>query len=148
MSHTEHLSTLFSIPIFKHMIWNSNLFCHWNRRHSSCKLQRGIIVCSVRCTNTFIWLWCYIFLINLFYLSIIFSNTISTGFVAITEKKVSLFLFLIEISFFQFDCFYYFKQHKVIVWVILTTYINYLPFTFSEIWFETDSLLTLQPSSL
>ena len=99
MSYTDHLSTLFLISFFKHMIKKSNQRCHWNRHHSSNKRQREIIIFCCCCTNTMIRLCCYICPINLFILSIIWSNTISTGLVATTSKKVSLFF--IEFLFYE-----------------------------------------------
>ena len=67
------------------------LHCHCNRCCFVLKWQISIIVCFVCCIDTLIRLRHYIYSIQLFILSTIFSDKISTGFVSITAKKVSLF---------------------------------------------------------
>ena len=43
-----------------------------------------------------------------------------------TAKKVSLSFFLNQHSFSKFNCFYFFGQHKVILWVIMIMYMRFL----------------------
>ena len=61
-----------------------------------------------------------------FHLSIMFSNTISTDFVSITSKKVSLFLIFYTNLCLWIDCFIISKKHEIIVWVIMTICTHYL----------------------
>ena len=106
--------------LFQSSYSKPTLCCHCNPCCSSCKQQREITVCFVRCVNTLIWLRCYIVLIDLFILSIILLNTISTGFVVITPKKSSLYIVLGGKLCLWLDGFNLFYLHKFIVWVLLT----------------------------
>ena len=148
MRHTDHLSTLVFVSFFKHLIQN-RLSAVTSTIISPVVSdnRQSLFVCFL-CINTMVELSCYIFLLTYSILSIIFSNIISTDFIAITEDKVILFFVFDRKLFLWFNCFYYLEQHKVIVWVILTIYPHYLSSPFSKNWFGTDSHLPLQPWSL
>ena len=97
--HTDHISTWFYISFIIHLFWTPKQWYQCNLSRSSHKWQRAIIDCLVCCITTVIRLRCYIVPINLFYIINCFSNTISTCFVAITAKKVSL-IYIIEQNLF------------------------------------------------
>ena len=97
MSLTNHLSTIFIISFFKNLVWN---------RLSAVNATYVVPVVS---DNRQPWFVFFIVLIHscnyistyiqltYFILSIVFLNTISTGFVVITEKKVSLSFFVLKV---------------------------------------------------
>ena len=77
--------------------------------------------------------------LNYFILSIVFLNTISTGFFSITAKKASLSFFFERNLFLQFDWFYFRYLPNIIVWFIPTIiYIIY-----HSIFRSSDSKLSL-----
>ena len=124
------------IKLFKQLNIKSNIFCHCNRCCFSYNWQQAITIVFVCFVYTLIQIRSYVFLINLFILSIIFSKTTSKGLIDITSKKVSLFFVFYRTLFLR--VFYYFKQHKFIVWFILIISLHDFPFTFSNTWFENQ----------
>ena len=77
-----------------------------------------------------------------FIISTVLLNTIYIDLVSITEKKVSFFC-LKKSCFYNSTVLFFSEQHKVIVCVILTTYLHWFLSPFSKIWFESDSSLPL-----
>ena len=45
----------------------------------------------------------------------------------------------------KFDWYYYLEKNEVVVWVLLTTYLQYLSFHISKSWCKIGSPLTLLP---
>ena len=115
------------IYIIDHFIFQTadskpTLCCHCNICCYSHKWQWEITICFVCCVDTLILLQCYINLINLFNFFNNFSNKISSGFVSITENKVSLFFWERKL-FLRFECFIIFIH-------INSLYESYWPFIY------------------
>ena len=104
--HNDHISTLLYIPFIVNLVWTSKEWYHWNHCSSSLKWQWAIADCVFCCITTIILLRRYIVFINLFYIINFWSKTISTGFFAITVKKLSTFFVLERNLFLRFDLFY------------------------------------------
>ena len=83
------------------------------------------------------------FWLTSFILSIVFPNRISIGFISITENRISLFLFWRKR--FSHDSTDLIIPKKLFHCLSLT---HYLLFHISNSWFEIDSPLILQQSSL
>ena len=126
------------IYLFKHMIWNQ-IF-------SATATVVDPDVCDNRQLSLILFvvfiLWyeygVTYFLLAYFILSIDLSKTISTGLVDIKTKKAILSLVFDHNLFLWFDWIYFFKQHKVIVWVILIISLHCFIFHFSNIWFKNQ----------
>ena len=148
MSCIDHLSTLFLIYFFKHTIWNQ-LSTSIATVVDPVISDKGplLLVLFFSLTHWYYYVVIY-FQLAYFILSKICSNTISTGFVIIIAKKVSLFFAFDQNLFIRFDYFFLLEQDEVIVWVILTVYTHYFSSIFSNILFKTYSLMPLQPELL
>ena len=125
--------------LLKYLIQDRIFYATAYRRHSSRKWQREIIVCFVCCKNTVILLHRYIVFYNLFYFINIFLGHNLYWFFRY-HSKAGKFIFVLE-------------QFPPLIWLILffdvlKVIVYYLSFTFSIIWFKTNYLLTLQPSSI
>ena len=130
------------------MVRTSNQCFHCNHRHSSYKWQPVIIVCFCYLINTLIQLWHHKLMVKLFY----FMNRLpkhNCYWLRCYHRKEGKFIICFDQKLFiQIDCFYFFEQHKVIVCVILTIYLYWFLFPFSNIWFKTILRCHYIPSSL
>ena len=122
--------------LFQSSDFKRTLYWHCNRCFSNRESQLSTTVGFVLYITTLIWLRCYIFSINLFDLSTVCPNTISTGFVTITESKVSFFCLWVKVVP-AIKWSYYVKNYEVIGWLSITIHLHYLSFHISNTWFET-----------
>ena len=142
-SYRIFIHIMIYISLFKHLIRKSSLFWHFNRHLFSCKWQLEIPIDFICCIYTMIQIRCY-YLITYFISSIIFSNTISSGLICITGKKVSLFC-LWSIFFHNSIFFNNIKSLYESYWAFI--YIVFYSF-FQTYDLEFKSFLPLKPSSL
>ena len=123
--------------MFQEYYSKQTLHCHINHRCSSSTRQRKIMVCFVCCIDTLIWLRCYIYFINLFILSMVFLNTISTYFVSITAKNM---FFLVWILFMQFDWLNFFVNKMNLLSELYWPFICMIHYLFFQTYDLTPTL--------
>ena len=73
--------------LFQKYMWKPTLYWHCKHCSSSCKGLWAIIVCFVSFIDKLMQFCSYIYSINLFYLSIAWLNTISTGFFLSQQRR-------------------------------------------------------------
>ena len=128
---------------FIYLVQTKRQQCHCNRRCSSRRRQKEIIVSFWCYIDTLLRLWWHILLMNIFFCMNRFINNNCYCFCCYHRKIGNFISCFDQKLFLQFHYFNCFEQHKVIDCVILTIYIHLFLFSFSKIWFENDYTLPL-----